>query len=194
MVKSNVNYVVADTSKWEQQAATSSTRTVRRGVRENAGLGSPSRHPQRPGGTTTSRIHRRQGTSAHPISSSNQGFDDLAEVKTAAAQRWVAHSECRWPDGTWHYSIARESTSCGHRRFSEEIAPAPTRPFDLRQVRVVPSRVGDDKLRVAMRRAEGEPINRSQEIGSCSVFEKNSRGLSDLVLKQSASVRAGSRR
>ena len=36
-----------------------------------------------------------------------KGFDDLAEVKTAAAQRWVAAVNADGRTGTWHYSIAR---------------------------------------------------------------------------------------
>jgi type III restriction enzyme len=37
-----------------------------------------------------------------------KGFDDLAEVKTAAAQRWVAAVNADGRMGTWHYSIARK--------------------------------------------------------------------------------------
>ena len=37
-----------------------------------------------------------------------KGFDDLAEVKTAAAQRWVAAVNADGRAGTWQYAIARK--------------------------------------------------------------------------------------
>jgi type III restriction enzyme len=37
-----------------------------------------------------------------------KGFDELAEVKSAAAQRWVAAVNADGRMGTWRYEIARK--------------------------------------------------------------------------------------
>ena len=36
-----------------------------------------------------------------------KGFDELAEVKAAAAQRWVAAVNADGQHGTWHFAMAR---------------------------------------------------------------------------------------
>jgi type III restriction enzyme len=37
-----------------------------------------------------------------------KGFDELAEVKSAAAERWVAAVNADGQFGTWRYAIARK--------------------------------------------------------------------------------------
>jgi type III restriction enzyme len=37
-----------------------------------------------------------------------KGFDPLADVKRAAAERWVAAVNAKGSFGRWHYSVARK--------------------------------------------------------------------------------------
>ena len=111
VVKSHVNYVVADTSKWEQQAAyiIDTHQSVEAFVK-NAGMGFaiPYIHNGQAHDYIPDFIVRLKADPHAHLIVETKGFDDLAEVKTAAAQRWVAAVNADGRMGTWHYSIARK--------------------------------------------------------------------------------------
>ena len=50
---------------------------------------------------------RLKGSDAHLIVET-KGFDDLAEVKAAAAQRWVSAVNADGTFGQWTYAMARK--------------------------------------------------------------------------------------
>ena len=111
VIKSHVNYVVADTSTWEQQAAyIIDTHPSVEAFVKNAGLGFaiPYIHNGQPHDYVPDFIVRLTTDPATNLIIETKGFDDLAEVKTAAAQRWVAAVNADGRMGTWHYSIARK--------------------------------------------------------------------------------------
>jgi len=110
VVKSHVNYVVADTSKWEQQAAyIIDTHPSVEAFVKNAGLGFaiPYIHNGQPHDYVPDFIVRlKTGPPVHLIVET-KGFDELADVKAGAAQRWVAAVNADGRMGTWRYEIAR---------------------------------------------------------------------------------------
>jgi type III restriction enzyme len=109
VMKSHLNYVVADTQKWEQQAAyiLDTHETVEAFVK-NAGLGFaiPYVHNGQPHDYIPDFIVRLQG-GGHLVLET-KGFDDLAEVKAAAAERWVAAVNADGQFGQWRYAMARK--------------------------------------------------------------------------------------
>ena len=110
MLKSHVNYVVADTSKWEQQAAyIIDTHSSVEAFVKNAGLGFaiPYIHNGQPHDHVPDFIVRLQADPPIHLIVETKGFDELAEVKAAAAERWVAAVNADGRMGTWRYSIAR---------------------------------------------------------------------------------------
>ena len=111
VVKSHVNYVVADTSNWEQQAAyIIDTHPSVEAFVKNAGMGFaiPYIHNGQAHDYVPDFIVRLKADPHTLLIVETKGFDDLAEVKTAAAQRWVAAVNADGRLGTWHYSIARK--------------------------------------------------------------------------------------
>jgi type III restriction enzyme len=88
-----LNYVVADTKKWEQEAAYHiDTHAAVGAFVKNAGLGFaiPYLHDGQPHDDVPDFIIRlKTDPVVHPILET-KGFDDLADVKAGAAQRWVA--------------------------------------------------------------------------------------------------------
>ena len=111
VVKSHVNYVVADTSKWEQQAAyIIDTHPSVEAFVKNAGMGFaiPYIHNGQAHDYVPDFIVRLKADPHTHLIVETKGFDDLAEVKTAAAQRWVAAVNADGRMGSWHYSIARK--------------------------------------------------------------------------------------
>jgi len=110
VVTSHVNYVVADTSTWEQQAAyIIDTHPSVEAFVKNAGLGFaiPYIHNGQPHDYVPDFIVRlKTGPPVHLIVET-KGFDELADVKAGAAQRWVAAVNADGRMGTWRYEIAR---------------------------------------------------------------------------------------
>lgn len=108
--RSHVNYVVADTAKWEQQAAFYIDRhkSVEAFVK-NAGLGFaiPYLHNGQMHDFVPDFVIRLTGNGADHLILETKGYDELAEVKEAAAKRWVAavNTDGRW--GTWRFRMAR---------------------------------------------------------------------------------------
>jgi type III restriction enzyme len=110
VVKSHVNYVVADTSKWEQQAAyILDTHPSVEAFVKNAGLGFaiPYIHNGQPHDYVPDFIVRLKTKPPSHLIVETKGFDELAEVKAGAAQRWVAAVNADGRMGSWRYEIAR---------------------------------------------------------------------------------------
>jgi type III restriction enzyme len=108
--RSHVNYVVADTLRWEQAAAFHIDRhEATDAFVKNASLGffipylhNGQRHDYLPDFIV--RLNDADGT--HLILET-KGYDPLAEVKIAAARRWVAAVNADGSFGKWRYEIAR---------------------------------------------------------------------------------------
>jgi type III restriction enzyme len=108
VLRSHVNYVVADTKKWEQSAAyILDTHPAVQAFVKNAGLGFgiPYLH--------NGQNHEYQPDfivrliSGEHLIVETKGFDDLADVKAAAAERWVAAVNADGQFGRWRYELAR---------------------------------------------------------------------------------------
>lgn len=110
MTRSHLNYVVADTTKWEQQAAyILDTHPAVESFAKNAGLGFavPYIHNGQPHDYVPDFIVRPNSDRTAHLILETKGFDDLAEVKAAAAARWVAAVNADGRFGTWTYAMAR---------------------------------------------------------------------------------------
>lgn len=108
--KTHVNYVVADTAKWEQQAAFYIDRhkSVESFVK-NAGLslGIPYLYNGQMHDFVPDFVIRFTGGNRDHLILETKGYDELAEVKEAAAKRWVeaVNTDGRW--GKWRFRMAR---------------------------------------------------------------------------------------
>jgi type III restriction enzyme len=110
VTKSHLNYVVADTQKWEQQAAyILDTHPAVDAFAKNAGLGFaiPYLHNGQPHDYVPDFLVRLRD-SKELLLVETKGFDDLADVKAAAAQRWVAAVNADGAFGRWSYAMARK--------------------------------------------------------------------------------------
>jgi type III restriction enzyme len=110
ILKSHVNYVVADTKKWEQSAAYMlDTHPAVECFVKNAGLGLaiPYFHNGQPHDYLPDFIVRLRAEPSLHLILETKGFDPLAEVKQAAAERWVAAVNADGLFGEWRYALAR---------------------------------------------------------------------------------------
>lgn len=110
VVRSHLNYVVADTKVWEQSAAyVLDTHPKVEAFVKNAGLGFaiPYVHNGRPHDYIPDFIVKAKTNPVSMLILETKGFDDLAEVKAAAAERWVAAVNADGQHGTWRYAMAR---------------------------------------------------------------------------------------
>jgi type III restriction enzyme len=111
--RSHVNYVVADTERWEQTAAYYlDTHPAVTAFVKNAGLGfaipyafNGAMHDYLP-----DFIVRLNLANANYVILETKGYDPLTEVKQAAALRWVAAVNAHGKHGTWQYAIAKRPT------------------------------------------------------------------------------------
>lgn len=106
---SHVNFVVADTKKWEQSAAyVLETHPVVHSFVKNAGLGFaiPYLHNGRPHDYLPDFIARLRTEPPRLLILETKGFDPLQDVKAAAAARWVAALNADGMHGTWAYELA----------------------------------------------------------------------------------------
>ena len=113
VMRSHVNYLVPDTSKWEQSAGyLIDTHPLVDAFVKNAGLGfaipylnNGQMHDYMPDFIvrvkTTPRVHLILET---------KGCDPLEEVKRHAAERWVAAVNADGNYGTWRYALAKRPT------------------------------------------------------------------------------------
>lgn len=121
--KSHLNYVVADTAKWEQQAAYHLDRDERvLAFVKNAGLGFtiPYHHNGRDADYIPDFVVRlRNGSGsvgdgdardkgALHLILETKGYDPLQDVKRAAAERWVAAVNADGRHGQWRYALVKD--------------------------------------------------------------------------------------
>jgi hypothetical protein len=110
VVRSHLNYVVADTKVWEQSTAyILDTHPAVEGFVKNAGLGFaiPYLHNGQPHDYVPDFIVRLKGEPATHLILETKGFDELAEVKSSAAQRWCAAVNADGQFGEWEFAMAR---------------------------------------------------------------------------------------
>jgi type III restriction enzyme len=111
ILHSHLNYVVADTMKWEQSAAFYIDKN--KGVAafaKNAGLGfyipyfhNGQRHDYMP-----DFLIRLRTSEPCFLILETKGWDPLEEVKTAAAHRWAAAVTAEGTYGRWFYAVAKQ--------------------------------------------------------------------------------------
>lgn len=118
VIHSHVNYVVADTKKWEQAAAyvIDNHEKVDAFVK-NAGLGFaiPYLHNGQPHDYMPDFIIRLKGKPPIHLILETKGFDELVDIKTQAAKRWVDAVNAEGSYGIWEYAIARKPEEVGKR-------------------------------------------------------------------------------
>jgi type III restriction enzyme len=102
--------VVADTQVWEQSAAyVIETHSQVEAFVKNAGLGFtiPYLHNGQPHEYVPGFIIRLKGDPPIYLILETKGFDELADIKTQAAQRWVKAVNADGRFGTWLYALAK---------------------------------------------------------------------------------------
>ena len=110
VLRRQVNYVVAATKVWEQSAAYAlDTHPAVEAFVKNAGLGFAIQylHNGQPHDYLPDFIVRLKSDSRIHVIIETKGFDDLADVKAAAAERWCAAVNADGQFGLWKYSMAR---------------------------------------------------------------------------------------
>jgi type III restriction enzyme len=110
VVHSHLNYVVADTLKWEQSAAYAiDGHATVHSFAKNAGLGFaiPYLHNGQPHDYLPDFIVRLKGRKAVHVILEVKGFDPLKEIKQQAAERWVAAVNAEGSFGAWRYAVAQ---------------------------------------------------------------------------------------
>ena len=116
VMKSHLNYVVADTKQWEQSAAYFIDKhpAVRAFVK-NAGLGFaiPYLHNGQMHDYMPDFLIRLNTEPPRHLILETKGFDPLEEVKRAAAERWVAAVNADGTYGHWQYAIAKKVADIG---------------------------------------------------------------------------------
>ena len=111
IVNSHLNYVVADTERWEQSAAYYiDTHPATDAFVKNAGLGFyiPYLHNGQRHDYTPDFIVRLKTDPPSHLILETKGWDPLEEVKRAAAERWVAAVNADGTYGRWKYEVAKK--------------------------------------------------------------------------------------
>lgn len=127
VMRSHVNYVVADTKRWEQEAAYHiDTPDAVVAFVKNAGLGFaiPYLHNGQAHDYIPDFIIRLKTEPVTHLILATKGYDDLADVKAAAAQRWIAAVNADGQYGQWHYEMARAMP--GVRAVLDEVLARPS--------------------------------------------------------------------
>ena len=112
--KSHVNFVVADTDKWEQAAAYYIDRhTEVSSFVKNAGLGFaiPYLHNGQVHDYMPDFIIQLRGEARTFLILETKGYDPMVELKRAAAERWVAAVNADGVYGQWLYDIAKRPSA-----------------------------------------------------------------------------------
>jgi len=111
VVHSHLNYVVADTKKWEQTATyfIDKDKHVDAFVK-NSGLGFaiPYFHNGQPHDYVPDFLIRLKGETPAFLILETKGFDPLEEVKRGAAKRWVAAVNADGRYGHWSYEVVKK--------------------------------------------------------------------------------------
>ena len=114
IVHSHVNFVVADTKVWEQSAAyVIDTHPSVEAFAKNAGLGFaiPYAHNGEPHDYVPDFIIRMKG--GLRLILETKGFDEKAEIKAQAAERWVNAVNADGRFGVWRYAMVRSPAEVG---------------------------------------------------------------------------------
>lgn len=107
--RSHVNYVVADTKKWEQTAAYYiDTHKAVRAFVKNAGLGFaiPYLHNGQMHDYQPDFLIRLNTDADRYLILETKGYDPLKEVKESAAHRWCSAVNALGTFGHWSYELA----------------------------------------------------------------------------------------
>jgi type III restriction enzyme len=111
VVKSHVNFVVADTKQWEQSAAYQIDRhPMVDAFVKNAGLGLaiPYLHNGEPHDYEPDFIIKLKGPERRSLILETKGYDEKADIKAQAAERWVAAVNADGRYGKWSYVLVRK--------------------------------------------------------------------------------------
>jgi type III restriction enzyme len=131
VLKSHVNYVAADTKRWEQSAAyILDTHPAVEAFVKNAGLGFaiPYLHNGQKHDYQPDFIVRLGGDRSLHLILETKGFDPLLDVKRAAAERWAAAVSADGRFGRWEYLLAR-SVPQVRELIEDVIASRPAQPI-----------------------------------------------------------------
>lgn len=123
VLNSHLNYVVADTKKWEQTAAYYIDKHKRVfSFAKNSGLGFtiPYLHNGQMHDYEPDFIIRLKAEDESYLILETKGYDPLEEVKRAAAERWVAAVNADGHYGRWQYVVAKKISDIN--RLIEEAA------------------------------------------------------------------------
>ncbi|MFH1609140.1 MAG: type III restriction endonuclease subunit R, partial [Candidatus Bipolaricaulota bacterium] len=110
VMKSHVNYLVADTKRWEESAAyVLDTHPAVEAFVKNQGFGFaiPYLHNGEPHDYVPDFIVRLKGNPPICLILEVKGYDPLVEVKAQAAERWVSAVNADGKYGLWRYAVAR---------------------------------------------------------------------------------------
>jgi type III restriction enzyme len=115
VVNSHVNYVVADTRKWEQAAAyvlDTDPRVVAFVKNEHLGFAIPYLHNGQGHEYVPDFLVRVRGADGRErlLILETKGYDPRKEVKAQAAQRWVSAVNADRRHGEWEYAIVGAAT------------------------------------------------------------------------------------
>ena len=116
VVKSHVSAVVPDTAKWEQNAAYHlDTHPLVHSFVKNAGLGFaiPYLHNGEHHEYFPDFIVRVDGGEEHYLILETKGYDELADVKMQAAERWVRAVNVVGGFGVWNYDLVYDMSKVG---------------------------------------------------------------------------------
>jgi len=114
--RSHVNYVVADTKRWEQSAAYAiDTHPAVMAFAKNAGLGLgiPYLHNGEQHEYVPDFVIRLRRDDPLFLILETKGFDPLKEQKAAAAQRWCAAVSALGTFGPWRYAVVCDPGAVG---------------------------------------------------------------------------------
>lgn len=113
VARSHVNFVVADTKRWEQSAAyLIDTHPGTAAFVKNAGLGFavPYIHSGQTHDYVPDFIIRLEGETERYLILETKGFDELKEIKKAAADRWVNAVNAEGSFGRWKFEMVQHPT------------------------------------------------------------------------------------
>lgn len=111
VIRSHINYMVPDTKKWEQSAAyLIDTHPATAAFAKNAGLGFaiPYFHNGQTHEYQPDFIIRLANDPTRHLILETKGYDELEEVKRAAAERWIQAVNAERSFGVWHYAVAKK--------------------------------------------------------------------------------------
>ena len=116
MTHCHVNFVVADTKAWEQQAAYRIDKHPKiLAFVKNAGLGFaiPYLHNGQMHDYYPDFIVQMKCKRPSFVILETKGYDALEDVKRAAAERWVNAVNAEGSYGRWHYVVVKEIPKAG---------------------------------------------------------------------------------